>query len=75
MTPPIAVSTTGLPPLAVTTPCEAWWSTAAVTVMKPKITVMIPSTANPANGHSNAVLASGIWQATDLHQLTGTVEY
>lgn len=30
---------------------------------------------NPANWHSNAVLASGIWQATDLHQLTGTVEY
>ncbi|MGL9751942.1 MAG: hypothetical protein ACR5LC_14550, partial [Symbiopectobacterium sp.] len=50
MTPPIAVSTTGLPPLAVTTPCAAWWSTAAVTVMKPKITVMLPSTAIQLTG-------------------------
>lgn len=30
---------------------------------------------NPANWHSDAVLASGIWQATDNHQLTGTLDY
>jgi len=28
-----------------------------------------------ANWHSNAVLASGIWQATDNHQLTASVDY
>nr|WP_223881576.1 TonB-dependent hemoglobin/transferrin/lactoferrin family receptor [Affinibrenneria salicis] len=30
---------------------------------------------NPANWHSNAVMASGIWQATDSHQLTATLDY
>lgn len=30
---------------------------------------------NPANWHSDAILASGIWQATEAHQLTGTVDY
>ncbi|MCL2892807.1 TonB-dependent hemoglobin/transferrin/lactoferrin family receptor [Brenneria tiliae] len=29
----------------------------------------------PANWHSNAVLASAIWQATNAHQLTATVDY
>lgn len=29
----------------------------------------------PANWHSNAVLASGIWQASDAHQLTATVDF
>ncbi|MEC5319925.1 TonB-dependent hemoglobin/transferrin/lactoferrin family receptor [Brenneria populi subsp. brevivirga] len=29
----------------------------------------------PANWHSNAILASGIWQATDSHQLTATADY
>lgn len=28
-----------------------------------------------ANWHSNAILASGIWQATDNHQLTASVDY
>ncbi|PWC13141.1 TonB-dependent receptor [Brenneria roseae subsp. americana] len=31
--------------------------------------------AYPANWHSNAILASGIWQATDTHQLTATLDY
>ncbi|MDY4348229.1 TonB-dependent receptor domain-containing protein [Pectobacterium brasiliense] len=31
--------------------------------------------AYPANWHSNAILASGIWQANDEHQLTGTLDY
>ncbi|ATA25596.1 TonB-dependent receptor [Brenneria goodwinii] len=30
---------------------------------------------NPANWHSDAILASGIWQATENHQLTGTLDY
>ncbi len=30
---------------------------------------------NAANWHSDAILASGIWQATDAHQLTTTVDY
>nr|WP_113865334.1 TonB-dependent receptor [Brenneria salicis]NMN93101.1 hemoglobin/transferrin/lactoferrin receptor protein [Brenneria salicis ATCC 15712 = DSM 30166]RBP65180.1 hemoglobin/transferrin/lactoferrin receptor protein [Brenneria salicis ATCC 15712 = DSM 30166]RLM31682.1 TonB-dependent receptor [Brenneria salicis ATCC 15712 = DSM 30166] len=31
--------------------------------------------AYPANWHSNAFLASGIWQPNDEHQFTGTVDY
>lgn len=31
--------------------------------------------AYPANWHSDAVLASGIWQPNDEHKLTGTVDY
>ncbi|WP_034947233.1 TonB-dependent receptor domain-containing protein [Erwinia oleae] len=31
--------------------------------------------AYPANWHSNAMLASGIWQPNDAHKLTGTVDY
>lgn len=31
--------------------------------------------AYPANWHSNAMLASGIWQPNDEHKLTGTVDY
>lgn len=31
--------------------------------------------AYPANWHSNALLASGIWQPNDEHKLTGTVDY
>ncbi|MCL2898049.1 TonB-dependent receptor domain-containing protein [Brenneria tiliae] len=31
--------------------------------------------AYPANWHSNAILASGIWQPNDEHQLTATVDY
>ena len=30
---------------------------------------------NAANWHSDAILASGIWQATDNHQLTAGVDY
>ncbi len=29
----------------------------------------------PANWHSNALLASGIWQPNDEHKFTGTVDY
>ncbi|WP_260679843.1 TonB-dependent receptor domain-containing protein [Serratia liquefaciens] len=31
--------------------------------------------AYPANWHTNALMASGIWQPTDEHKLTGTVDY
>ncbi|MCG8710405.1 TonB-dependent receptor [Brenneria sp. 4F2] len=31
--------------------------------------------AYPANWHSDSILASGIWQVTDTHQLTGTLDY
>ncbi|WP_279026115.1 TonB-dependent receptor domain-containing protein [Gibbsiella quercinecans] len=31
--------------------------------------------ANPANWHSDAFLASGIWRINDAHQLTGTFDY
>jgi len=31
--------------------------------------------AYPANWHSNALMASGIWQPSDEHKLTGTVDY
>lgn len=31
--------------------------------------------AYPANWHTNALMASGIWQPNDEHKLTGTVEY
>lgn len=31
--------------------------------------------AYPANWHSNALMASGIWQPNDEHKLTGTVDY
>ena len=31
--------------------------------------------AYPANWHSDAVMASGIWQPNDRHKLTGTVDY
>lgn len=31
--------------------------------------------AYPANWHSDALLASGIWQPNDEHKLTGTVDY
>lgn len=31
--------------------------------------------AYPANWHSNALMASGIWQPNDQHKLTGTVDY
>ncbi|MGL9733980.1 MAG: hypothetical protein ACR5LD_05980 [Symbiopectobacterium sp.] len=40
----------GLLALAVTTSCAAWWSTAAMTVMKSKITVMLPSIAIQPTG-------------------------
>lgn len=31
--------------------------------------------AYPANWHTNALMASGIWQPNDEHKLTGTVDY
>ncbi|RYM65600.1 TonB-dependent receptor [Serratia liquefaciens] len=31
--------------------------------------------AYPANWHTNALMASGIWQSNDEHKLTGTVDY
>lgn len=31
--------------------------------------------ANPANWHSDAFLASGIWQPNDEHKLTSTFDY
>ncbi len=31
--------------------------------------------AYPANWHSNALMASGIWQPNDEHKLTGTIDY
>ncbi|MBV0841908.1 TonB-dependent receptor domain-containing protein [Serratia liquefaciens] len=31
--------------------------------------------AYPANWHTNALMASGIWQPTDEHKFTGTVDY
>lgn len=31
--------------------------------------------AYPANWHSDAILASGIWQPVEAHKLTGTVDY
>jgi len=29
----------------------------------------------PANWHSDAIMTSGIWQANDLHKVTGTLDY
>ncbi|MBD3700992.1 hypothetical protein IE979_08785 [Klebsiella pneumoniae] len=54
--------------------CAGFWSIAAVTAEETENNSGTVD-AYPANWHSDAFLASGIWQPNDEHKLTSTFDY